>query len=66
MFINPNLNSLIRWAAYLARLRQHPKKLKISPFRPRNQEQEMARRRQQITRHGSSYWRPIWGQTFKW
>ena len=48
------------WAAYLARVSRLPATLKPSPARRFNREQEMARRRRQMARHGTNYWCPVY------
>jgi len=46
----------LRRAAWLARVFRLPAQLKPSPARRFNREQEMARRRRQMARHGKYYW----------
>lgn len=56
---NPT-DDLVRWASYLARLARAPRTFKVGHSGYRNQEQEMARRRRQMAKHGANYWCPVY------
>ena len=50
----------LRRAAFMARIARLPKQLKPSPARRFNREQEMARRRRQMAKHGNNFWCPVY------
>lgn len=59
MLKNPSIEELVRWAGYLCRMSRTPRVIKLNRNRtPHQGEQECARRRAQMAKHGKNYWIP--------